>query len=88
MFESYHAFANIEEIRTEIETYKVGKSNQKVLNTFEKDGFYCVVRDRVRAHFGSEKVLTKKIKYDTFWLSKIILIVSFLFTNLYFAFFD
>ena len=43
----------------------------EVQNTFEKDGFYNIVRDRVRSKFGNGKSLTNKIKYNNSWLFKI-----------------
>lgn len=54
-----------------LEEFKVGKSEYKVQNTFEKDGFYNIVRDRVRSKFGNGKSLTNKIKYNNSWLFKI-----------------
>ena len=53
------------------EEFKVGKSEYKVQNTFEKDGFYNILRDRVRSKFGNGKSLTNKIKYNNSWLFKI-----------------
>jgi len=54
-----------------LEEFKVGKSEYKVQNTFEKDGFYNILRDRVRSKFGNGKSLTNKIKYNNSWLFKI-----------------
>ena len=54
-----------------LEEFKVGKSEYKVQNTFEKDGFYNILRDRVRSKFGKGKSLTNKIKYNNSWLFKI-----------------
>jgi len=54
-----------------LEEFKVGKSEYKVQNTFEKDGFYNILRDRVRSKFGNGKSLTNKIKYNNSYLFKI-----------------
>lgn len=48
MFESYHAFADLDKIRNDLEKYKVGKSEYPEHYTFKKGDFYDTVRNRVR----------------------------------------
>jgi fatty acid desaturase len=80
LFESYHAFANIEQIKKQLAVYKLNEKGVDQIYTFNNNDFYNTVKNRVRASFGNDKSLTNKIKVTNFWYFKIfILLSSFLF---------
>lgn len=88
MFESYHAFTDIERLRKDLSAYQVGKSEYPQKYTFEKGDFYDTIRTRIRAYFGSAKNVNDKVKINNFWIIKsIILSLCYVF-NLYMAFFN
>jgi fatty acid desaturase len=58
-FESYHAFANLPSIMSQLAKYQVTEpalleGAPEAMYLFEEDGFYKTVTRRVRAHFGSD----------------------------------
>lgn len=82
LFESYHAFANLEYIRKAMKQYEIDyvpadaetRSKTETTYLFEENGFYKTVVRRVRAHFGSTKEnesVTKRIKTNTWWNFKV-----------------
>ena len=83
LFESYHAFANLEYIRKAMKQYEVvdyvpsdaeTRSKTQTKYLFEENGFYKTVVRRVRAHFGSTKEnesITKLIKTNAWWNFKV-----------------
>ena len=70
LFESYHAFADIESIKKTLEKYKVEENVKTQLYTFDENGFYYTVKERVRRYFGNNRVLTNKIKINNLWKFK------------------
>ena len=68
LFESYHAFADIDSIKITLEKYCLGKSEIESKYTYSE--FYHVLRDRVKKYFGDEKSVTRKIKIDNNWYLK------------------
>lgn len=86
MFESYHAFADFEKYKEDLETYRVGESEYEQLYTYKKGDFYDTVRSRVREYFGKGKNVNDKVKINNFWFIKVsILTFAYLF-NLVMAF--
>ncbi|KRX05534.1 Cytochrome b5-like heme/steroid binding domain [Pseudocohnilembus persalinus] len=87
MFESYHAFADLDKLKQDLATYQVGKSEYPQKYTFNKGEFYDVVRERVRKYFGTEKNVNHKVKINAFWFTKVSIITILYLASLYFSFF-
>ena len=72
LFESYHAFANRQYIRNELERYRVMGPGTRPLYSYDK--VYEKIIVRARKHFGIQsdwETGVKKIKADKFWWAKI-----------------
>ncbi len=74
-FEGYHAFADIENIRSQLETYKISDEGKELLYSFDDNGFYKTCLKKVRNYFGDELSITNKIKADHFWFMKIVFLL-------------
>jgi linoleoyl-CoA desaturase len=88
LFESYHAFADIESIKKTLEKYKVEENVKTQLYTFDENGFYYTVKERVRRYFGNNRVLTNKIKINNLWKFKAFGLIILFIICYYFAFFS
>ena len=52
LFESYHAFSNMNKIKSIMKKYEVRPSKTGCIFTFEEDGFYNTCKSRVRNYFS------------------------------------
>lgn len=75
LFESYHAFANLPSIMSQLAKYEVAaEQSPEAMYSFEQDGFYATLTRRVRAHFGAESAkqsVTPAVKADWAWAVKV-----------------
>jgi len=93
LFESYHQFADLESIKQSLEKYLVEKDVYKQKFTYNDDGFYKVLTNRVRNHFKAKSFYQKKeksiisiIKADAQWWFDMISSFSVLSCLYYYAF--
>ena len=54
LFESYHAFSDMNKIKTIMKKYEVGSTNKPSLFSFKENGFYNTLKDRVNTYFGKQ----------------------------------
>ena len=54
LFESYHAFCNMNKIKKIMKQYEVKVSDKKCLFSFSENGFYNTCKHRVRQHFNRQ----------------------------------
>jgi fatty acid desaturase len=75
LFESYHAFANMPSILSQLAKYEVAaEQSPEAMYSFEQDGFYATLTRRVRAHFGAETAkqsVMPAVKADLAWALKV-----------------
>lgn len=59
MFESYHAFADIDKIKQKLQQFEIKAEHSEdqipQYFTFENNAFYCTLRERVRKLFGASE---------------------------------
>ena len=61
LFESYHAFSDMNKIKVTMKKYEVGSTNKPSLFSFKPDGFYETLKQRVNTYFGKQ---TKKWSFS------------------------
>lgn len=54
LFESYHAFSDMNKIKTIMKKYEVGSTDKPSLFSFKENGFYNILKDRVNTYFGKQ----------------------------------
>ena len=54
LFESYHAFSDMNKIKTIMKKYEVGSSDKPSLFSFKENGFYNTLKQRVNTYFGKQ----------------------------------
>lgn len=80
LFESYHAFCDMEKIHNIMKKYEIGISNEESMFLFKKDGFYNTCKERVNKIVNNPKA-------DIEWLFTIIFSFGlFLFCQYYILF--
>lgn len=90
-FESYHTFCNMSKIQRLMKTYEIPKTTQPdikeitPLHSFEPQGFYRTVQNKVRLYFTKNKI---DHYANTFWLVKIIAQILLYIIFSYIAFFS
>ena len=54
LFESYHAFSDMNKIKTLMKKYEVGVSTDPPLFSFKENGFYNTLKNRVNDYLGKQ----------------------------------
>lgn len=54
LFESYHAFSDMNKIKTIMKKYEVGSTNKPSLFSFKENGFYNILKKRVNTYLGNQ----------------------------------
>ena len=67
LFESYHAFCDMNKINDTMKKYEVNDSYDTLFK-FDENGFYNVCKKRVRKYFGDKQTLRKETKANFGWL--------------------
>lgn len=79
LFESYHAFCDMDRIKKTMKKYEVDESKDKSLFSFKQDGFYNTCKNRVNELFSNRY----DSKYNSSWLKYVGLSsFAFLFSQL------
>jgi len=79
LFESYHAFADIESIRKTLKKYLIEENVKEMEYTFDENQFYNILKKRIRNYLIDAPSITFKIKANKIWYFKsFLLIVSFI----------
>jgi len=71
LFESYHAFCDMEKIKKQMKIYEVKDSKYDEMFSFENDGFYNIVKQKVISYFESKmnkKIQRNDIKANLNWI--------------------
>ena len=74
LFESYHAFCDMDKIKTIMKKYEINDSTQQPVKmfSFEPNGFYNTLRQRVVKHFEDKtghKINRSDVKANLDWLN-------------------
>jgi linoleoyl-CoA desaturase len=71
LFESYHAFCDTKKIDSMMKKYEIKDSTAANMFLFEQDGFYNVLKGRVKEYlatrFGKEKLQRSDVKATLWW---------------------
>jgi len=59
LFESYHNFKNKKNIKNQLNKYLVNENTYKQIYTFEKDGFYNTLSNKIVKYFKDNKIYHK-----------------------------
>ena len=54
LFESYHAFSDMNKIKTIMKKYEVGSTDKPSLFSFKGNGFYNTLKERVNTYLGNQ----------------------------------
>jgi fatty acid desaturase len=81
LFESYHVFSDMNKIQTIMKKYEVGKTDKPSLFSFQKNGFYNTLKQRVNDHFQN-----KSTKWSFNYLGTFISSVGFFALSQYLTF--
>jgi fatty acid desaturase len=54
LFESYHAFSDMNKIKTIMKKYEVGSTKKTSLFSFKENGFYNILKKRVNTYLGNQ----------------------------------
>ena len=81
LFESYHAFSDMNKIKIIMKKYEVGLTKKSSLFSFKEDGFYNTLKKRVNNYFG-----TKSKKWSINYLVTVLSSIGFFGLSQYITF--
>ena len=74
LFESYHAFCDMEKITSIMKKYEVADSQTDQMFSFQTKGFYKTLQSRVIQHFENKfgrKITRSDVKANLSWLNTV-----------------